>query len=52
VALEHWQASGVDLVDESGAALEKYGGKDSEEIVESGIIEPLPLDQVNNTQGL
>ena len=55
VVLGAGTVSGVDLVDGSGAALETYGGKDvgdSEDIIESGIIEPLLLDQVNNIQGL
>ena len=43
--------SGVDLANGSGASLEEYGGNDLD-IVGSGIIEPLPLDQVNNIQGL
>ena len=47
----------MDLVEGSGVVLEKYGGKDVDgcsesDMIESGIMEPLPLDQVNNTQGL
>ena len=44
------------MVNESGAALGKYGGNDEdgccESDIESGIMEPLLLDQVNNIQGL